>query len=121
MANPTFFVDATAVAARTSEVPDASFADGANNAASNACGIGINADGGAVVGTDEQFTLLDQAETPRTPQDSQSIGGTALADGTSGVGTQPVKVGTNSTTGDGVMTATGSATLVSLAAGWTSV
>jgi hypothetical protein len=121
MANPTFFVDATAVAARTSEVPNASFVNGANAGGSNAPAIGVNAGGGAVVGTDGQFTLLDQAEAARTPQDSQSIGGTALADGTSGVGTQPVKVGTNSATGDGEMTATGSATLVSLATGWTSV
>jgi hypothetical protein len=121
MANPTFFVDATAVAARASEVPNASFVNGLNAGGSNAPAIGVNAAGGAVTGDEAQFTLLDQAEAARAPQDSQSIGGTALADGTSGVGTQPVKVGTNSATGDGVMTPTGDATLASLAAGWTAV
>ena len=115
MGNPTFYVDGVAIAARKAEasqsIPVGSWDGGMNAGASNAAGVGINQAGGAVVGTPEQFTLLDQAAAARTPQDSQIIGGTA----------SPLDVGTNAATGSGVPTVTGEATLVSLAAGWTSV
>lgn len=75
MGNPTYFNDDAAISARTPEVPFASFVNGCNLAGSCAPGIGINIDGGATVGTPEQFTLLDQRELPRTTQRSQSIGG----------------------------------------------
>ena len=108
---PTFCVDTTAVTARTSEVPEASFTDGANVAASNACGIGVNIDGGAVVGTPEQFTLSDQFEATRTPQTSQILGADAVA----------IKAGVPSVDGDGsVPVAGGEATLANLATGWVS-
>ena len=59
MGNPTYFVDDVAVAARKAEasqsIPDASWVTGMNAGGSNACGIGINQAGGAVVGTPEQF------------------------------------------------------------------
>jgi hypothetical protein len=113
--NPTYYVDDTAVAARKAEtsqsIPDASWLKGMNAGASNACGVGVNQGEGAVVGTDAQFTLLDQAGAARTPQDSQIIGGAVSA----------LDVGTNAATGDGTPTRTGGATLVSLAAGWTAV
>jgi hypothetical protein len=76
--NPTMFRNDTAIAARAAEVPEADFTNGVNNA-SCSMGIGINAGGGAVVGTPEQFTLASQFGTvdvaDRTPQISQSIGG----------------------------------------------
>jgi hypothetical protein len=110
MTAPTCFIDTTAVAARTSEVSGADWDNGVNAAASNAPGIGINAGGGAVVGTPNQFTLLDQTGTARTPQDSSQIGGDAL----------PVAALTNSASGDGKPSATADVSLVTLAAGWTS-
>lgn len=111
MTNPSYLLDETSVAARASEVPNASFANGMNAGASNAPGVGINAGVANIAGTDEQFTLLDQAGAARTPQDSQQIGTTAV----------PVKIGTNHADGTGVTTDTGDATLVSLAAGWSAV
>ena len=119
MGDATYYVDESVKTTRESEVPDASFDNGVNNAASNASGIGINAGGGAVVGSNAQFTLEDQYEAARTPQNSQAIGGTA----------QPIQVGTSPTAAeklsdpsvDGTVTATGEATLATLNAGWTAV
>ena len=71
----TYFTDDAAVTAREAEAPDADFRNGMNNGGSNAPGIGINMLEGAVVGTPEQFTLLDQFENARAAQISQSIGG----------------------------------------------
>mgnify|MGYP000114030838 CR=1 FL=1 len=108
---PTSYVDTIAISLRMSEVPTASFTTGMNGGASNAPGIGINVGGGAVVGTADQFTLLDQAGAARTPQDSQQFGGVA----------QPIDAVTPSANGDGSSVATGEATLATLNAGWTSV
>jgi hypothetical protein len=130
MANPTFFRDDAAVAARTPEVSNASWTTGMNNGGSNACGVGINAAGGAVVGTPDQFTLLDQKGLARTGQRSQSIGGypfvAAAAYPSSGgtEGTAPdavIFIGTVSSNGDGSAVVTGNATLADLATGWTAV
>jgi len=110
MTAPTTFIDTVAVAARKVQVSTADWDNGVNAAASNAPGIGINAGGGAVVGTPDQFTLLDQNGAARTPQDSSQIGGDML----------PVVALTNSVSGDGKPSATDSVSLVSLAAGWTS-
>ena len=41
MGEATFFTDGSAKTIREGEVPDASFGNGANNAGSNACGIGM--------------------------------------------------------------------------------
>ena len=71
----TFFQDDLAETARAAEVPAASFVNGMNMGGSNAPGIGINMNEGAVVGTFNQFTLLDQFENAREAQISQSIGG----------------------------------------------
>ena len=115
MGNPTYFVDDVAVAARKAEanqsIPVGSWLTGLNAGGSCANGIGVNQGEGAVVGTPEQFTLLDQAAAARTPQDSQLIGGVI----------EPLDVGTNAANGDGTPTRTGAATLASLAAGWTAV
>ena len=111
MTNPSYLLDETSIAARTSEVPNASFSNGMNASASCAPAIGINHGVTNIAGTPEQITLLDQAGAARTPQASQQLGTTAV----------PVKIGTNHADGTGVTTDTGDATLVSLAAGWSAV
>ena len=76
MASPaTTFFDVDARTLREAEVPGATFNNGMNMGGSNAMGIGINMLEGAVVGSDEQFTLLDQHGNARNAQISQSIGG----------------------------------------------
>ncbi len=129
MGEPTFFIDATAVAARAAEVPGASFDNGMNNAGSCGEGIGINMNEGAIIGSPEQFTLLDQFETTRTPQVSQHIGGTGLDDGSIGtLPNAPVRFGTMPTQAakdadpalDGTVILSGfpNATLNTLGVGW---
>ena len=102
----TYFLDATAVAARnaqyagtpcTDTTGDGSYNtyEGCNRAGSCAPGIGINtaAEGlseGAVSVND--WTLLDQHGAARSPQDGAHIGNTGLGDGTAGVGTVPINV-----------------------------
>lgn len=122
--NPTTFYDTTAKTAGEARVPAADFDGGGNYAGSNAPGIGINMLAGAVVGTDAQFTLLDQLGNARVAQDSQHIGG----DGISAAGTSAgsaifgpnfnIRTGTNAAAGTGVITPTGPANLNSLALGW---
>ena len=130
----TFYIDGIAKNIRAGEVPDASFDNGVNNAGSNACGIGISMGGGAIVGTPAQFTLEDQYETARTPQNSQAIGGFAHTDpvnwpssgGNSGGGSQPVESGQQPSYAqkladpalDGTVSSPVSATLTTLSAGW---
>jgi hypothetical protein len=138
MSDPTYFQDDAAVAARAAEVVNASFVNGMNMGGSCACGIGINMDGGAVVGTPEQFTLLDQHGDARTAQISQSLGGYPYADpadyplsgGTEGTapdaviqtGTLPTQAAKDADSAlKGTVIPVGNATLASLAAGWTAV
>ncbi len=71
----TTFFDVTARSDREAEVPEASFVNGMNMGGSNAMGIGINMLEGEVIGTPEQFTLLDQFDNVRNAQRSQSLGG----------------------------------------------
>lgn len=111
MPNVTYLKDDAAVAIRAAEVPNADFDTGLNAGGSCAPAIGINAAGGAVAGTPEQFTLLDQAEAARTPQDSQTIGGSVI----------PVRIATPTATGDGDVVDVGAAHLVTLSAGWVAV
>ncbi len=127
MGQPTSYVDTVAVTARESEVPAASFDNGVNQGGSCAPGIGINMGEGAIVGTPEQFTLLDQDEAIRVPQDSQQIGGSALGDGVEGKGTIPILTGVNPTNAakeaadpsiDGDLVVNGDANLQTLAVGW---
>jgi hypothetical protein len=105
---PTYFLDATAVAARDAEYTgtpctdvsgDGSYADpylGCNRAGSNAPGIGINASpteaasNGAV--NANEWTVLDQHGAARAPQDGQHIGDTGLGAGDAGVGSVPINV-----------------------------
>ena len=123
MANPTFFIEDDSVTAREAEVPLASFDNGCNLAGAGP-GIGINALGGAVVGTPEQFTLLDQFGNARVGQLGQHIGGPGYsAAGTSNgqEGTLPdavIRTGTVSLTGDGSLTIAGNCNLNTLALGW---
>jgi len=114
------FAILSTIGARAAEVPNASFATGANYALGP---IGIATDGG--VATTElaqsapNWTLEDQREVARTPQNSQYIGGSGLVNGTSGFTTQsPCGTATASASGNGDITATGVPHLVSLAAGW---
>jgi hypothetical protein len=121
MSLPSYFLDDSVVAFRKLEVQDSSpsvdFAGGMNAGGSNSCGIGINENVPDLVGTPQQFTLDDQKEQPRTPQDSQAIGGIALGDGLSTTNV-PLQFGANSAGGTGIMIPVGTCTLVDLAAGW---
>jgi hypothetical protein len=83
MSNPTAFSDDSARGLREAEVVDASFVNGMNLGGSNSMGVGINMSAVTpfpVVGTPEQFTLLDQDGDIRVGQRSQSIGGYPYAD-----------------------------------------
>ena len=135
MSNPdvTAFVDDAAVtAAVTTEARQAaeSYVGGINAGASNAPGIGINMGGGAVVGTPEQFTLLDQFGDARATQISELLGGdgiTAAADwpGSGGLpetgAAAVIRFGPQDATypdGSGDITFTGNSALTVLATGW---
>jgi len=136
MNSPTSFVDASAKTAREAEVPDASFDNGMNGGGSNAPGIGIATDVPDLTGDPASWTLLDQEGNPRTPQNSQQIGGDAYSDfandyplsgGQEGAGDEPVLVVETPADpdpiagGDGTSTPLGNATLPDLATGWTAV
>ena len=101
MGEPTVFQDDAAATARALEVVGASFANGMNLGGSCACGIGINMNEGAVVGTPEQFTLEDQFEDARVPQISQSIGGFPFVDRVADAVPWPGSGGTEGTLPDG--------------------
>ena len=137
MGEATAFVDTIAISARAGEVPNASFENGCNQAGSNAHGIGINMNEGAVVGTAQQFTQNDQAENPRTPQNSQYIGGFPFVNrattpwptsgGASGTGPdKEIRFGSFPTASekaadpslDGTITFEGSCALLDVSAGW---
>lgn len=75
----TFSVNATTLATRIAEVPNADFTGGVNRALCNE-GVGICTDNYNPKLSD--WTLLDQAPAARAPQDSQHIGGNGLGDGT---------------------------------------
>ena len=118
MAQPATFIDNGARAVRVAEVPDASFVNGMNNGSCQ-CGVGITNGPTDLVGTPEQFTLLDQNAAARTPQDGQSVGGVALGDGEDIAASQPIDLVDNAVAGDGTVTVDGlGATLTTLAAGW---
>lgn len=127
MPNPdvTFFVDDAAKTAGEARTAAADWDGGANHAGSNAPGLGINQGGGAVVGTAEQFTLLDQFGNAREAQISQYIGGPGISAASTSAGqegTLPdavIRFGTPSASGDGDVPPTGNSTLSSLAVGWT--
>ena len=148
MSEPTYMMDAAAQTARAAEVTGADFTNGMNLGGSCAPGIGINMNKGAVVGTPEQFTLLDQgslfgpvAPAARDPQTSQFIGGLPFVDrvadavpwpGSGGVsGTLPdasIRFGDNASPTyaekladsslDGTITPIANADLLVLATGW---
>jgi hypothetical protein len=123
----TYFIDAAAQAARALETPLASFLNGMNLGGSNAPGIGINMLEGAVVGTPEQFTLLDQRGLPRAAQISQHIGGSGLGDGTTGFlpegtvryGDSPTQAAKDADTAlDGTIVSLGNSALPTIEGGW---
>lgn len=112
------FIDFTARTTRSTELPNADFDTGMNN---GSCmpGIGITTGPTNLLGTPNQFTLLDQNELTRTPQNGQSIGGVGLNAGSTAV--QPFQIIQNDQAGDGGVGEVGGATLATLAAGWTAV
>lgn len=115
---PTAFIDQDAQTIRAAEVPNADFINGGNWAGSCAVGVGINFSDGAaipVIGSPEQFTLLDQNEAARAPQLGQHIGGDGLGAGNSD--TYAIAHGTNGP-GDGSLTEVGANFLNTLALGW---
>ncbi len=135
MGQPTIFQDTVSQALREAEVPDASFSNGMNLGGSCAPGIGVNMGEGAIVGSDEQFTLLDQDGAIRVPQVSQPLGGEAYTDqaniypssgGVEGKGILPILTGVNpdqtakdaDPSLDGTLTINGDANLQTLAVGW---
>lgn len=124
MGNPTYYRNEDTVVARALEVnPVANWNNGVNLAASNACGIGIG-EAPNVVGTPNQFTLLDQASAARTPQLSQPIGGVAYNEGSSAPAdplTDEIRFVAPTASGDGDAVYVGQAHLVTLAAGWVPV
>lgn len=117
MAQSATFIDVTARATRVSEVSGASFVNGMNN---GSCMPGIGISGGPtdLIGTPEQFTLLDQDGAARTPQQGQSLGGVALEGGDAS--TQAIDlIDQADDSGDGTVVIDGTgATLTTLAAGW---
>ena len=119
MAQAATFIDNDARAVRVGEVPNASFVDGMNNGSCQP-GVGITSGPTDLVGTPEQFTLLDQNEAARTPQLGQSLGGVALGEGQDVVASQAIDlIDPANDTGDGTGTVDGTgATLTTLAAGW---
>ncbi len=125
MNKPTAYYSEAAIALRAPEIPNSQL-DGCSTSGSNACGIGIAVDGGAITGEDQQFTLLDQFGNTRQPQLSQFIGGvgyTAPEDYPSSGGVEgftdatPVIVITNDPTGTSPA-GTGTAGIATLEAGW---
>jgi len=86
---PTYFLDPTAVAARDAEmVVSGQFVGGMNLGGSNAPGVGINTAGYNPKLSD--WSIEDQHEAARAPQDSAHLGNTGLGAGTEGVGTVPI-------------------------------
>ena len=106
----TFFQNQTAVTARKLDSPAADFDDGCNMAGSCAPGVGIGTGAGGV--TPPSWSLADQDSDPRTPQDSQHIGGSGLGDGVTGKGTVPINVTDNDADHDDTVS------LNVLATGW---
>jgi hypothetical protein len=130
MTAPTYFLDGTAVTARNAEYAtdvfddadgDGTYADpylGMNRAGSNAPGLGINvsvtpteSDGAVSV---NDWTLEDQHEAARVPQDGAHLGNTGLGAGTAGVGTVPFNIADRTDGTDNNNTCT----LTVLANGW---
>lgn len=125
--SPTFFLGATAVASRETEVPDASWDTGMNYGGSNAPGVGINLTDPAtpIVDEPQQFTELDQDGDPRTPQVSGHLshagwvpnGDYPSSGGVEGKSTVALRVAINGP-GDGSITLDGEPFLNDPAIGW---
>jgi len=122
MANiATTFRNSTTIAARTPEVPNASWTTGCNNASCSP-GVGIATDQPDLDESLPSWTLLDQFEDARTPQISQLIGGNGLGAGSEGRGDGDAEYVIGVTNGvDGAITPNGTANLTTLAAGWSLV
>jgi hypothetical protein len=134
--NRSTFRATAAIAAREAEanqnIPAVAWTNGVNNGSCSA-GLGVGYDTPNLVGTDEQFTLLDQGyggtggQTPvvRVPQVSQVIGGSGLGAGVEGNGTEflaavgnPANNANGTPNNDLGPTTNGTGNLQTLAAGW---
>ena len=78
MSLPIYGRNEAAITAREAQVPLADFDDGCNLPASNAPGIGI---GGRPNPKLSDWTLLDQHQTGRIPQETQHIGINGIEEG----------------------------------------
>ncbi len=87
---PTIYRNTTTISTREGQVTNASFTNGMNYGASNACGIGIAT--GVLNPKESDWTLEDQHENARDPQISQYIGGNGLGDGDDSTGNISVVV-----------------------------
>ena len=123
MLNPTYTYDFLSANVRTPEVGDGScFIGGVNNAGLNTPGIGIGVDAGAIVGTPEQFTLLNQHELPRSPVIGGAIGGVALGEGDTwqaAFDSVVLATGDNNVDGEGTVGELAFVGLTDLNTGWT--
>jgi hypothetical protein len=130
------FRNTTAIGIRAAEVPDASFANGMNNATCMP-GIGVATDNPDLAPSLPEWTLEDQFEVARIPQVGQLIGGTGVtpevdypsSGGVEGNGSDQAQFligGGNPTNAEvegdpdlaGTITVLGTANLQSLATGW---
>jgi hypothetical protein len=128
MANATAFQDNTAITARQADYPvGTDFVAGANKGGPNCPGLGIDISSVAsqpLIESADSWTLDDQWEAARVPQDGAYIGNTGLGDGAEGLGTAPILVVAPDDTdpadiGSGLSVIVGQATLNTLGAGWT--
>jgi hypothetical protein len=125
MANiATTFRNTTTIAARKLDVPDADFDGGTNNSTCSA--IGIATDNPNLEESLPEWTLLDQFGDGRTPQVSQYIGGDGTEEGSEGNGSDIAQyvigvINPDYPNSTGTITVNGTATLTTLAAGWSLV
>ena len=131
MANDaTTYVDQTAITARASEVPGASWTTGMNNS-TNSPGLGIATDNPGLDESLPSWTLLDQDGDARAPQASQVIGGygfVANADypssggvegkGNGGADAVDIVANPDFPDNDGSVTVVDTVSLLDLAVGW---
>lgn len=89
MSLPIYGRNEAAITAREAQVPLADFDDGCNLPASCAPGIGI---GGRPNPKLTDWTLLDQAQVARTPQETQHIGANGIEGGSTTNPAYPVQV-----------------------------
>ena len=112
MANDATFYQ-NAAQKRAGEVTTADWDNGMNRGGSNAPGVGIATDNPNLEQSLPSWTLEDQHEAARTPQDGQHLGEGGGTLGNEGVGTVPINIA--DAEGDDF---NDTASLADLAVGW---